>query len=421
MTHTLSWTPTSTQEDALDLLASDANRILLCGGSRSGKTFLLCCAVFTRAIKEPGSQHAIGRLHFTHVVSSLAYQTIPRMLEICFPTLQVTLNRQHWFYELPNKSQIWLFGFDQKERVEKILGTEWSTIYLNEASMLEWNLVTMALTRLAAKSKLRNKLYLDQNPPSKAHWTYKIFVQHKNPENNMAIADPENWVTMLMNPQANVMNLSDDYIKTLESLPERARKRFLNGEYSDEIQGALWTEQTIDKYREDDVPDSLVRISIGVDPAGSRSLTADDTGIMMVGKSREGHYYVMQDGTGKYSPNGWAMRVAALYHGNKADRVVAEQNYGGEMVESNLRTVDPNMKIVMVNATRGKIIRAEPISGLYEQGLVHHVGYFPELEDEMVHFTGEAGQKSPNRLDALVWAITDLMGLGNKQGWVTTI
>jgi phage terminase large subunit-like protein len=417
----MSWTPTGTQNRAIDLLSGDAGRILLSGGSRSGKTFLLCFAVFLRALKEPGSQHAIGRLHFTHVVSSLAYQTIPKMLDVCFPGLIITLNRQHWFYELPNKSQIWLFGFDQKERVEKILGTEWSTIYLNEASMLEWNLVTMALTRLAAKTKLKNRLYLDQNPPSKAHWTYKVFIQHVNPENGTALTDPDNWATLQMNPGDNLHNLSEDYLSTLESLPERARKRFLMGEYADEIQGALWNEVVIDKNRVDELPDSIVLMSIGVDPAGSRSLDAADTGIMVCAKSSEGHYYVIKDATGKYSPNGWATRIAALYYGHRADRVVAEQNYGGEMVEANLRTVDNEMKIVMVNATRGKIIRAEPISGLYEQGLVHHIGYFSELEDEMVHYTGEPGQKSPNRLDALVWALTDLMGSNKKESWVSGI
>ncbi len=420
MTGKPSWTKTSAQKAASELLRGPANRILLSGGSRSGKTFLLCYAIFRRAYNEPESKHAIGRLHFTHVVSSLAYQTIPVMLDKCFPGITVTLNRQHWFYELPNKSQVWLFGFDQKERIEKILGTEWSTIYLNECSMLDWNLVTLSLTRLAAKTKLKNKLYLDQNPPSKSHWTYKVFHQHINPENGTHLKDPDNWVTLLMNPGDNLQNLPADYLTTLDNLPERARKRFLLGEYQDEIIGALWNETVIDRNRVDELPDSITRVTIGVDPAGSRSADAAETGIIVAAKSAEGHYYILKDATGKFTPNGWATRIAALYYGHKADRVVAEKNYRGEMVESTLRTVDPEMRILPVDATRGKIIRAEPISGLYEQGLVHHVGSLPELEDEMVHFTGEAGQKSPNRLDAMVWALTDLMGT-KKEFWVTAI
>jgi len=405
----ISWTKTKTQVRAVRLLASAACRILLVGGSRSGKTFILCYAVFVRAIKEPFSLHAIGRLRFNHAVASLVYQTIPKMIKVCFPDMEVSLNRQDWFYELPNGSQVWIFGFDQKERIEKILGTEWSTIYLNECSMLEWNLVTLALTRLAAKTGLKNKMYFDQNPPSKSHWTYKVFVLHKNPENDLPLMDPDNWVTMQMNPGDNTMNLDDDYLSTLQGLPERARKRFLDGEYAEDIVGALWTDLLIDKFRELEVPGDIERVIIAIDPATTYGPDSDKCGIGAAGKSSTGHFYILNDWTEILSPNGWASKAVVLFHKWNADKMVAESNQGGEMVRTTVRSVNPDITVKLIHAKKGKILRAEPVAGLYEQGRVHHVGYFPELEDQMTHYTGVPGQKSPNNLDWMVYAILELM------------
>lgn len=221
----------------------------------------------------------------------------------------------------------------------------------------------------------------------------------------------------------NKSNLADSFITTMERKYKGTRlgRQELDAEILETVEGALWNLGMIDKHRETRLPDSIVRSGVGVDPAGSRELMAADTGIICGCKSAEGHYYIFNDSTGKYSPNGWAMRVAALYHGQKLDAIVAENNYGGEMVASNIKTVDHEMKVVMANATRGKILRAEPISALYEQGLVHHVGFFPELEDEMTHYTGESRQASPNRLDALVWILTWLMDSSVKQFWVSGI
>lgn len=411
----MNWTKIRTQVQAILLLASAACRILLTGGSRSGKTFILCYAVFVRAIKEPGSLHAIGRLRFNHAVASLVYQTIPKMLKICFPEMEVPLNKQDWFYQLPNKSQIWIFGFDQKERIEKILGTEWSTIYLNECSMLEWNLVSLCLTRLAAKTGLKNKMYMDQNPPSKSHWTYKVFVLHKDPESNLPMMDPDNWVTMLMNPVDNVVNLDVDYIRTLEGLPERARKRFLRGEYSDDILGALWTDITIEKSRELEVPGDIIRVVVALDPSTTYGPDSDDCGIGAAAKSSTGHYYILDDWTGKFSPNQWASKALVLFHKWNANRIVAESNQGGEMVRSTIRNVNDDISVKLIYAKKGKILRAEPVAGLYEQGRVHHVGYFPELEEEMTSYTGVPGQVSPNRLDWMVYAILELMSKTNDE------
>ena len=189
----------------------------------------------------------------------------------------------------------------------------------------------------------------------------------------------------------------------------RLGRQEISGEILDDNPNALWQRKQIDDTRVD-VPPSLSRIVIGVDPAVTSKADSDSTGIVVVGMDNRSpaHFYILADGSGIYTPDQWARMVVILYNKYEADRVVAEVNQGGDMVESILRQVDPDVSYVAVHATRGKIIRAEPIAALYEQGRGHHVGSFPQLEDEMCEFDALTDQKSPDRMDALVWALTHL-------------
>jgi phage terminase large subunit-like protein len=153
----------------------------------------------------------------------------------------------------------------------------------------------------------------------------------------------------------------------------------------------------------------LDRIVVGVDPAISNTSTSDETGIVVVGKGADGHGYVLDDSSLRASPHDWATAAVAAYHRFSADRIVAESNQGGDMVEAVIRTVDPNVPVKLVHASRGKKARAEPVSALYETDppRVHHVGFFGQLEDQLCEWTGDGD--SPDRLDALVWALTETM------------
>lgn len=208
----------------------------------------------------------------------------------------------------------------------------------------------------------------------------------------------------------NLPNLAPTFRDEILSRYEGTRigRQEIHGEYLDDIPGALWTRKLIDEHRVADAPE-LARIVVPIDPAVSSGEAADDTGIVIPALGIDGQYYVISDRTCHLSPDGWARRAVTAYHELEADRVVAEVNNGGDLVERVIRTVDPDVPYRAVRASRGKIIRAEPIAALYEQGKVHHVGDFPELEDEMCSFTPESGW-SPNRLDSLVWGITDLVG-----------
>jgi len=150
-------------------------------------------------------------------------------------------------------------------------------------------------------------------------------------------------------------------------------------------------------------------MAVAIDPAVSAKITSNETGIIAGGIDKNGEGYILADKSGIYSPIGWATAAIKVFAALKGDRIVAEVNNGGDLVESNLRTVSPRIPYQKVHASRGKRTRAEPISSLYEQGLVHHVGVFPELEDQMTTWSAVDGSDSPDRVDALVWLLTWLM------------
>lgn len=190
----------------------------------------------------------------------------------------------------------------------------------------------------------------------------------------------------------------------------RLGRQELLAEILDDNPGALWKRDWIESARVKAIPTQLTRIVVAVDPAVSSNADSCETGILVVGRDAAGHAYVLQDSSGVYDPLQWAAHVAAVFGYWKADRVVAEVNNGGDLVEANLRAVAPNLPFSAVHASRGKAVRAEPVSALYEQGRVHHVGMFAKLEDQMCEWDpSNPNMKSPDRVDALVWGLTDLL------------
>jgi len=231
---------TDRQSQALNLLISDAKNIMLYGGSRSGKTFLIVWAIFQRAVNCPGSRHCILRLRFKHAKRSIWLDTIPKVLKICFPDLPVKPNKTDFYYTLPNGSEVWVGGLDDADRVEAILGNEYSTMYYNECSQLDFSSINMARTRLAQRNSLVKKSYYDQNPPAKSHWSYWLFERQIHPIDDEPLQDPENYVSLLMNPEDNIENIDEEYLELLSKMSEADRNRFLRGEYSDESDGLVY-------------------------------------------------------------------------------------------------------------------------------------------------------------------------------------
>ena len=404
---------TAKQVEATDLM-QQAIYSMLFGGSRSGKTFIYCRNLFLRAAKTK-SRHAIFRLRFNHAKLSLWYDTIPKMLELCFPGMPVHENKSDWFYELPdNGSQIWIGGFDDKERVEKILGNEYSTIYGNECSQINYDTILTAKTRLAETSGLVNRFWFDCNPPSSKHWTYKVFIEHIDPLSGKKL-DPAKYVSLLMNPTDNRDNLPEGYIdEILDGLPKRQRDRFLLGQFLTDIEGALWTQEMISTAQIADFGESIKTV-VAIDPAVTNEKDSDETGIIVCSIDKEKRGRVEKDYTLKTSPDKWAQAAINAYHRHDANYIVAEVNQGGDMVKTIINQIDPNIKVKNVRASKGKFSRAEPVSALYERGLVSHAEGLELMESEMMEYVPETSKKSPNHLDAVVWGLTDLM-LGRNKG-----
>jgi len=206
-------------------------------------------------------------------------------------------------------------------------------------------------------------------------------------------------------------NLAPDFLNYILRKYEGTRlgRQELAGEILDDNPDALWERDKIDELRVKEHPD-LIRVVVGVDPAATAKEESSDTGIIIAGIAKIGdtmHGYILDDLTIKGTPDQWATAAVTGYHKTRADKIVGEVNNGGDMVEYTVRTVDKNVSFKSVHASRGKYTRAEPVSALYEQGRIHHVGFFPDLEDQLCEWV--PGDKSPDRLDALVWAITELM------------
>ena len=211
----------------------------------------------------------------------------------------------------------------------------------------------------------------------------------------------------------NAANLAPSFMERMAKKYEGTRlgRQELHAEMLDDVPGALWQRQNIEQHRVSRVPD-LVRIIVGVDPAMTSGEDANETGIIIAGKSRDGHVYVLEDLSCRLSPDAWGRRAVSGYRRHRADRIVAEVNNGGDLVERLLRVVDPSVSYRAVRAARGKVTRAEPVAALYEQGHVHHLASFAALEDQMCAFTPDQYDGSPDRVDALVWAITELLLTG---------
>jgi phage terminase large subunit-like protein len=393
---------------------------LLRGGSRSGKTFVLCRAVATRAIRAPATNHCIFRLR-RNAIKGTVWKTLKDVMAKCFPGVPYKESISDLTITLPNGSVIMAAGLDDAERVDKILGMEFSTVYFNECTQIPWASVETALSRLAELSGLRLRAYFDCNPTTKLHWTYHLFVKKLKPGTREPWDEPHELAEMKINPDDNRENISAEYFKVLDQMGAAKRKRFRDGEWSEDTEGALWTLEGLEAGRVamGRVPD-LVRVVVAVDPSGTSGAgegAGDDIGIVVAGLGVDGRWYVLADRSCNLSPAGWGRRVVEAFREWNADRVVGETNFGGAMVQHVIKSVDASIPFKEVKASRGKIARAEPISALYEEGKVSHVGSHPDLEDQMCAMTsaGFIGEGSPDRADALVWAITELSGKTRRE------
>lgn len=410
---------------------------LFYGGGGSGKSFFIMSVIILRAIAAPGSRHGIFRLTRASCEKTLFDKTLREVMHKVFPGLwgkcQVSLSDMSVTFPAQNgmQSVIYFDGLDEN-RLTKVLGDEYNTVWLNECNEFTYKHVSLLSGRLRYKTNilngkpLKNKAFFDCNPRSKKDWDYQAFVLGVNPIDGNALDNHSEWVHRKLSPENNTVHLGEDYLRTVASTMSAAdKKRYIAGEWANDNPGALFKDWMFNDpgrrvpikdgaTREDKLAacPSLSRIVVAVDPSVTANKSSDETGIAVVGLGKDGHCYVLEDGTLKGTPDEWANHAAYLFKEWSADRVVAEKNQGGLMVEQTLRTAHAALPIKLVHATRGKDVRAEPVSALYEQGKVHHVGNLSQLEEQMCDFGMAGVTKSPDRMDALVWGVWELMNLG---------
>jgi phage terminase large subunit-like protein len=427
---------TAKQIEATELMKRRVYTLLV-GGSRSGKTFLKLRNTFARATAKP-SRHLEVRRTFESIKKSIWFDTLPKVLKIAFPEFRegvhYGLNKSDFFVKFRNGSTFWLAGMDDQKRMDRILGTEYSTIGLNECNELTYEQRDVLLTRLAEKSGLPLRLWEDCNPPSRKHWVHKLYFEGVHPEDGKELSEEEKarHGYILMNPDDNRENLPHEYFSILDGLSAKKRKRFRDGLFSDDTDGALWSDDLIHgcQIKESEKPDWIENAPLTVvalDPnaasekKSSSDFDADEAGIVVgckdtPARSPEGKAAIIADYGGKLSAPEWAKKAVWAYQWHRANCVVAEKNNGGELVRMALRAEDPTVPVVLVHASKGKYARAEPTVTLYVNSQVVHLPGLDKLETEMTEWIPGVSGYSPNRLDALVWLLSYLfLGAGKTK------
>lgn len=440
------FTPNPKQLQLIGIAHQDpfVENLLAFGPSRSGKSAILTSLIVNRAIMYPGTKHAIFRLTLRSCHSHLFSGTFPEVMDMIYPTWQRDLvsriAKADNVVEFHNGSKIFFEGLDPS-RIDKVLGAQYATAWINECNEIgDYEIVQQLASRMADTGQLVNEgkpqfnpdgtpimsrplMLFDCNPDLKSDWEYQTFRLKQHPTSGKPFKDESKrkWRAVFLPAHENAGNIAAGYLDGLaeryDGSPNMA-SRFLEGRWRDDNPNALFRK---DMFRFRSVNrDQLVRIIVAVDPAGSSGNNSDYTGIVVVGLGWDGNAYVLEDASIQGTPEQWSKKVAAMYDFWEADLVVAEKNYGGEMVEHTIRTHRRNMPIKVVSASRSKIIRAEPVQQLYLKGQVFHTDSFKELESQMCDYK-EGAKKSPDRMDALVWGLTELMKLSGGGGGPLTV
>jgi phage terminase large subunit-like protein len=348
--------------------------------------------------------------------------TVPQVLKACFPQLEplVRWREQKSYYEIPNlvgeTSRLYIYGTDSKERVDKILGTEWSTVFIEEASQVPYTAVSKLITRMRDPSGLSKRLIYAMNPSGTKHWAHQMFAKDLLPTG-------EPWLkphaSLLMNPTDNLANLEESYLDDLQTLSKRERERFWLGKWANDIEGALWSDHDIVQARAKSYDsEQVTRSVVAVDPSVSDTSGSDECGIVVTSLSEdeEGPFGIVEaDYSGKMSTKKWAATAVRAYEEFQCNEIVIEANQGGDLCVDAIKAAPGGkyIKVVKVHAARGKQARAEPVQALYENGRVAHNSDRQEdlsdLEDELTNWVPTGTTASPNRLDAAVWGLTHLM------------
>ncbi|HKD00661.1 MAG TPA: terminase family protein [Methylomirabilota bacterium] len=369
---------------------------LFIAGRGTGKTGTGAHFVDEYASRHPG--HRIGILAPTYGdARDLCVEGETGLLRIN-PT--IAFNRSLGELRWSNGSQARLFGTFTPEDVERLRGPQHHLIWWDEFCASRQLREAWDMMRFGLRLGARPRAVITSTPKPRP----KLVELLADPMSIVALTADGRRPSTADNPHLH----PDVRAKLYETYGGTGLGRQeLMAEIMSDVEGALWTRELLERNRVP-APPQMVRIVVAIDPSGSTE-DGSEVGIVAAGKGTDGQAYVLRDASERLSPERWARRAVQLYHELRADRILAEKNFGGDMVRATIQSVDRNIPVKLVVASRGKKARAEPVAALDEQGRVHHVGAFPTLEDQLCSWVPESGDPSPDRLDARVWAITELM------------
>jgi phage terminase large subunit-like protein len=393
---------------------STAPELLYSGAFGAGKSRILCEKAYWLGRRFEGAPIGI----FRKVRASLAATTARTLFrDVLPPGAIVRKNVTEGWYELANGARFWLLGLDVDPVTgvpSKVGSLDLAFAFVDEAVELDEADWVMLAGRLRWPDTPFTQLAGATNPADPKHWLIERFKEPGHAER-----------LLLHATTTDNRFLPPSYLERMAGLSGIYRERYVRGEWI-ALSGGLFDGSWIKLgkprqwVKDGRQQDQLQRIVVAVDPAVTAEKNSDETGIVVAGLDSDGHGYVLADLSGRMAPHVWAQRVVDAYHTYQADRIVAEVNNGGDLVERTIRGFDANVAYSSVVASRGKITRAEPIANLYGMGKVSHVADFPELVSQMVGYDGKG--KSPDRMDALVWALTELMltsySGGTEQSWI---
>jgi predicted phage terminase large subunit-like protein len=386
-----------------DFFDSQAPEILYSGAFGAGKSRILCEKALYLALRYPGAPLALVR----KVKASIAATTkITFMRDVLLPSgAPFKQNKTEDWVEFPNGSRITFFGLDADPETglpSKVGSFDGAWIGVDEAVELVEGDWVMLEGRLRSEAIPYRQLAAATNPADPNHWLKRRFSQ-----------DTPERVYLHAGTFANRF-LPEDYKARMARLSGLYRARYAEGQWV-AVAGALWSPDDFDPYAaaplraiNGEVKPEYRRIVVGVDPAVTSNKHSDETGIIVAGIGIDNRGYVLEDLSGKFTPEQWGRRVEQAFRDHLADAIVVEVNQGGDLVKANLLAGNDNLPVLDVRASKGKFTRAEPIARLYKEGRISHTRRFDILENQMCAFD-PTSNVSPDRLDALVWAFTELM------------
>ena len=404
---------TPKQIEAVDLLGGSALHVLLEGGSRSGKSVIICRQIILRALK-CFSRHVVFRKHFNHVKQSIWMDTLPFVMDSCFPGLseKCEWNKTDWYVKFPKtESELWIGGLDDKERTEKILGKEFSTEWFNECSEMDFQSVSIAHTRLSQKNELVKRFFYDCNPPKQTHWTHKLFHEGKHPVTDQPVAS-EKFESLLINPQDNLKNIDPNYIKdVLETLPPLLRDRFLLGLYGSDNTDIIRAEWI---YPSESIGPIAAKFTF-IDPAFTEEAKATDTScesaIVTLGIDFNGTVHDLEVQSGFWSYGELKAKAVATHkrHSDVAERYFAVEDVAAQKWLSEDLEKD-GIVCFKIKPDGDKIRRTIGITDLLEQGRCRVNN--KKLRDQLLGFPGE---KLKDLVDAYVGCLQMVKKFGAEK------